>query len=114
MNDRNYSAPGTRPLIGVTGPDRGGAAAFLFTRLAIALEGGRAVNLTPSHPHHSVIDERARGQIIESAQLVAKHGAKILKGPYDRSDGRSVYFKDPCGMVGEYLYYRAKNSSGPS
>ena len=29
----------------------------------------------------------------------------ILKGPYSRSDGRSVYFRDPCGNVGEYFFY---------
>lgn len=40
------------------------------------------------------------------AAHIVQHGAKILKGPYDRSDGRSVYFRDPCGNVGEYLYYR--------
>ena len=39
------------------------------------------------------------------AEYVSKNGASILKGPYDRSDGRSVYFKDPLGMVGEYLYF---------
>ena len=34
-----------------------------------------------------------------------QHNIEILKGPYDRSDGRSVYFRDPCGNVGEYLYF---------
>jgi catechol 2,3-dioxygenase-like lactoylglutathione lyase family enzyme len=31
---------------------------------------------------------------------------EILKGPYDRSDGRSVYFRDPCGNVGEFFFFR--------
>ncbi|MEN9836177.1 MAG: hypothetical protein RL011_2370 [Pseudomonadota bacterium] len=39
------------------------------------------------------------------AAFAASHGATLLKGPYDRSDGRAVYFRDPCGLVGEYLYY---------
>ncbi len=39
------------------------------------------------------------------AAHIAERGATILKGPYDRSDGRSVYFKDPMGNVGEFLYY---------
>ena len=34
-----------------------------------------------------------------------KNDIEILKGPYTRSDGRSVYFRDPCGNVGEYLYF---------
>ena len=38
------------PIIGVTGPDCGGEAAWLFTKLAIALAGGRAVRITPRHP----------------------------------------------------------------
>lgn len=39
------------------------------------------------------------------AGYVVGQGATLLKGPYDRSDGRAVYFRDPCGLVGEYLYY---------
>lgn len=39
-----------RPIIGVTGPDRGGAAAWLFTWLAIALQRGQAVRITPGRP----------------------------------------------------------------
>lgn len=38
----------SRPRIGVTGPDRGGFVAWIFTRLAIAIAGGRAVRVTPS------------------------------------------------------------------
>ena len=39
-----------RPVIGVTGPDRGGRAMWAFTRLGVALAGGRAVRLRPSRP----------------------------------------------------------------
>ncbi len=39
-----------RITVGVTGPDDGGASAWAFTALAIALAGGRAVRITPSHP----------------------------------------------------------------
>lgn len=39
------------------------------------------------------------------AEHLKKNNVEILKGPYDRRDGRSVYFRDPCGMVGEFLYY---------
>jgi len=37
----------TKPNIGVTGPDKGGAAAWWFTRLAIFLQGGRAIRIQP-------------------------------------------------------------------
>lgn len=39
-----------RPRIAVTGPDRGGAAAWWFTRLAVWRAGGRAVRVTPQKP----------------------------------------------------------------
>ncbi|HKL52986.1 MAG TPA: gamma-glutamyl-gamma-aminobutyrate hydrolase family protein [Wenzhouxiangellaceae bacterium] len=37
-----------RPRIGVTGPDRGGAAAWLFSALAVWRAGGRPVRIRPS------------------------------------------------------------------
>lgn len=39
-----------RPIVGVTGPDAGGAAAWWFTRFAVWLAGGHAVRITPRHP----------------------------------------------------------------
>lgn len=50
-------------------------------------------------------------QVDAFAKHVESKGAKILKGPYDRSDGRSVYFKDPCDNVGEYLFFKPKDQS---
>jgi catechol 2,3-dioxygenase-like lactoylglutathione lyase family enzyme len=44
------------------------------------------------------------GEVDRFADFLKKKGLPILKGPYDRKDGRSVYFRDPCGLVGEYLY----------
>lgn len=37
-----------RPLIGVCGPDRGGHAAWLFTRTGLFMAGARAVRISPS------------------------------------------------------------------
>lgn len=42
--------PETRPNIGVTGPVRGGTAAWLFTRFAVWLQGGKAIRITPERP----------------------------------------------------------------
>ncbi len=47
----------------------------------------------------------SRSEVDNFARRLTDHGIEILKGPYDRSDGRSVYFKDPCGNVGEYFYF---------
>ena len=42
-----------RPRIGITGPDRGGGAAWFFTSLNILVAGGRPVRIRPSHPVES-------------------------------------------------------------
>lgn len=36
---------------------------------------------------------------------VADFGLKIIKEPYDRSDGRAFYFRDPFGNLVEYFWY---------
>jgi len=46
----SISATEAAPIIGVTGPDCGGGAAWIFTWLAVTLAGGHAVRITPSHP----------------------------------------------------------------
>jgi len=43
-----------KPIIGVTGPARGGTAAWVFTKLAVWRNGGRAVRLTPETWHKSI------------------------------------------------------------
>lgn len=42
------------PIIAVTGPDRGGGAAWWFTRTAVWLAGGHAVRITPKRPRASL------------------------------------------------------------
>ncbi len=43
-----------RPNIGVTGPDRGGTAAWLFTKWAVFLHGGKAVRIRPGNDNPKV------------------------------------------------------------
>ena len=45
-------------------------------------------------------------QVDGLAARLRAHGLEIIKGPYDRSDGRAVYFRDPSGNLVEYLWYR--------
>ncbi len=40
-----------RPRIGITGPDRGGLAAWWFSARAVRRAGGRAVRIRPGRPH---------------------------------------------------------------
>ncbi|WP_183906790.1 gamma-glutamyl-gamma-aminobutyrate hydrolase family protein [Rufibacter immobilis] len=47
---KKYRINRGRPTIGVTGPDRGGGAAWLFTALGVLLAGGKPVRITPSSP----------------------------------------------------------------
>jgi len=51
----------TRPLIGVTGPDRGGWPAWIFARWALYRAGARAVRITPSR---SIAWEKLGGVVI--------------------------------------------------
>ena len=44
------SSLGSRPIVGVTGPESGGGAAWWFTRFAVWRAGGHAVRITPKHP----------------------------------------------------------------
>lgn len=39
-----------KPVIGVTGPDEGGGAAWFFTALSVRLAGGIPKRVTPNHP----------------------------------------------------------------
>lgn len=39
-----------KPVIGVTGPDAGGTAAWIFTKMAVRIAGGKAKRITPSAP----------------------------------------------------------------
>jgi putative glutamine amidotransferase len=49
---------GRRVRIGVTGPDRGGEAAWLFTAFSLALAGASAVRITPHrHADARIIDQ---------------------------------------------------------
>ena len=49
------------PLIGITGPDRGGFAAWFMTRLALRRAGARTVRITPSR---SVDESKLDGVVI--------------------------------------------------
>jgi putative glutamine amidotransferase len=61
----------SRPIIAVTGPDRGGYPAWWFTRRAIRRAGGRAVRVTPK-----------RGAPAHFDGLVIGGGADISPGRY--------------------------------
>ncbi|WP_231583558.1 gamma-glutamyl-gamma-aminobutyrate hydrolase family protein [Rufibacter radiotolerans] len=50
MKEQKAKINQSRPTIGVTGPDKGGEVAWLFTALGVWLAGGKPVHITPSFP----------------------------------------------------------------
>jgi putative glutamine amidotransferase len=55
---------GARPIIGVTGPDRGGDAAWLCTWLMVSIAGGRALRITPKRHAKLHLLEHLNGLIV--------------------------------------------------
>ncbi len=43
-------------------------------------------------------------EVFEFATYLSAHGVPLIKGPYERKDGASLYFLDPDGHTLEYLY----------
>jgi len=65
-----------RPLIGVTGPDRGGLAAWWFSALAVRRAGGRPLRIRPSRP----------ADIAQLDGLVLGGGADVSPGLYGQQE----------------------------
>ncbi len=82
-----------RPIIGVTGPDCGGAAAWIFTRLAVYLAGGRAVHITPAH----------RCDIARLEGLIVGGGADVDPKLYGRELLHITEARRPAQAAGPWL-----------
>ena len=83
------------PRMAVSKPEHGGESPILT----------KADNGWQSLDHYGFFAD-SRDEVDAFAAKLKAHGIQILKGPYDRSDGRSVYFRDPCGNVGEYFFFQ--------
>lgn len=75
--------------------------------------GGESASLTKANNGWQTLDHygffaASRAEVDNFADKLRASQIEILKGPYDRSDGRSVYFRDPCGNVGEYFFFKPK------
>lgn len=87
-----------RPLIGVTGPDHGGVAAWWFTRLAVHRAGGRALRITPQRPHHV---QELDGLVIGGGADVAPdlYGAQPLPPSEEMTRGEVGLFRRGLALL---------------
>lgn len=101
--------------------DRGELVFLLAGNDVIAIKTPNMAVSNPEHGAESTRDYRQRAgwqsldhygfyapspeEVDKFAAHIVAHGATLLKGPYNRRDGRSVYFRDPLGLVGEYFFF---------
>ncbi len=72
----------SKPTIGVTGPDKGGTAAWWFTKYAVLLQGGKPVRITPSNPNP---DEKLDGLILGGGADIdpERYGESFSNNPFE-------------------------------
>jgi catechol 2,3-dioxygenase-like lactoylglutathione lyase family enzyme len=56
--------------------------------------------------NHFGFRAKSDAEVFDFAEHLRGSGVKIIKGPYTRKDGSSVYFLDPDGYTLEYLYLK--------
>lgn len=93
-----------KPIIGVTGPDKGGGAAWFFTRLQVKLAGGKARRITPSRPAR--IDE-VDGLVIGGGADVdpERYGKVRDEDLLDQEEAKGKNFLDWVELVLSILLY---------
>ena len=85
-----------RPTIGVTGPDKGGSAAWFFTALSVILAGGKPVRITPSSPRTA---DGLQG-------LVIGGGADVDPSTYEQSHVIDEYLQRTLKEPRQSLFHR--------
>lgn len=78
------------PVIGVTGPDEGGQAAWLFTAFSIILAGGKPLRITPERPCN--IDQ-IEGLILGGGADIEplKYGQQRIERAYLARNKRTIF-----------------------
>jgi putative glutamine amidotransferase len=79
-----------KPVIGVTGPDKGGGAAWFFTAVSVILAGGLPERITPSRP---LIKQRLDGLILGGGADVEpkKYGQELIEKAVLVKNRRTVF-----------------------
>lgn len=80
----------TKPVIGITGPDEGGGAAWFFTALSVRLAGGVPQRITPGSPTNS---DQLDGLIIGGGADVEpkKYGQERIEKATLAKDSRTIF-----------------------
>lgn len=76
--------------IGITGPDKGGSGAWIFTALSVYLAGGKPIRIQPKRP---IGIERIDGLIIGGGADVepVTYGEKLIHKKKVKKDTRSIF-----------------------
>lgn len=95
---RKNSINRTRPTVGISGPDKGGEAAWLFTALGVRLAGGKPVRITPANPRTA-----------DGLQaLVIGGGADVDPRAYQQEDVLQEYLQRTINHPQKSLFKRIK------
>lgn len=94
----------SKPIIGITGPDRGGTSAWLFTRLAVWLQGGKAVRITPSRP---MVKTELDGLILGGGADIdpQRYGQSLLEELTGHAGPKPTGFQQWFLRVVSFLFY---------
>ncbi len=93
---RKFKINRNRPTIGITGPDKGGEAAWLFTALGVWLAGGKPVHVTPARPRTA-----------DGLQaLIIGGGADVDPSTYEQEHVLNDYLQQTINQPNKNLFKR--------
>lgn len=91
--------PFNKPKIGVTGPDKGGTAAWIFTATSVMIAGGLPVRITPSSPRSL---DGLHGIIIGG-------GADVDPDTYEKDNFINIYLNQTIKNKRKSLFRRVSS-----
>lgn len=92
-----------KPTIGITGPDKGGTAAWWFTKYAVLLQGGKPVRITPSKPNSDV---KLDGLILGGGADIGpeRYGESFAENPFEMGPKPSSLYQGFIKVL-SFLFY---------
>lgn len=94
----------SKPKIGITGPDKGGMSAWLFTSIAVWLQGGAPVRITPSKPRKEVLLD---GLILGGGADIdpQRYGQKLLENLPGKNRPKPTGLRQWLLRILSFLFY---------